>query len=95
MYRYSLLEDTRVSRFTYHQFVLVEKNILVLALLVIFMGMIKIEADHFYPSGDISQKIMWVISLTIGILIILVVVRRILGLQLEVDQRRIYIPKKR
>ena len=42
MYKYSLKEDTRVSRFTHHQLLLVEKNILVLALLVIFLGMIKI-----------------------------------------------------
>lgn len=42
MYKYSLMEDTRVSKFTNHQILLVEKNILVLALLIIFLGMIKI-----------------------------------------------------
>jgi hypothetical protein len=29
----------------------VEKNILMLTLLLIFLGMIKIEADVVYPSG--------------------------------------------
>ena len=68
MYRYSSIEDTRVSRFTYHQVLLVEKNILVLSLLVMFLGMVKVEADDVYPSGDVSAKLMWVLSGCTGML---------------------------
>ncbi len=68
MYRYSAIEDTRVSRFTHHQILLVEKNILVLALLIIFLGMVKIEADLIFPSGDISAKVMFVLSCCTGML---------------------------
>jgi hypothetical protein len=72
---------------------LVEKNILVLALLVIFLGMIKVEADVLYLSGDISAKIMMVISCTTIMLLFLVVWRRVLVQQLELDQRRAYARK--
>ena len=69
--------------------------------MVIFLGMIKVESDLHFPSGDISAKMMMVISATtcmLGILcsylVLLVVVRKILMLQLEIDQRKVYIPKE-
>lgn len=93
MYHYSLMEDTRVSRFTHHQLLLVEKNILVLALLIIFLGVIKVEADILFISGDISDKIMLVISSTTIMLLLLVVWRRVLFQQLFIDQRRLYVRK--
>lgn len=52
--KYSAIEDTRVSRFTYQKILIVEKNILLLSLLVIFFGMIKLEADMVYTSGKMS-----------------------------------------
>jgi len=40
--KYSAMEDTRVSRFTHHKILIVEKNILLLSFLVIFFGAIKL-----------------------------------------------------
>jgi hypothetical protein len=40
--KYSAIEDTRVSRFSHNKIVIVEKNILLLSLLVIFFGMMKL-----------------------------------------------------
>lgn len=63
---------------------------MVLTLLVIFLGMIKIEAESLYPGDDVSFNIMMVISATTIMLLLLVVLRAILSLQLMLDQRRVY-----
>ena len=56
--------------------------------------MIKVEADILYLSGDISAKIMLVISCTTIMLLFLVVWRRVLFQQLQLDQRRVYARKE-
>lgn len=52
--------------------------------------MIKIEADYLFPSGEVSTSLMTVISCTTCMLVLLVVIRKIVELQLEIDQHRIY-----
>ena len=62
--------------------------------------MIKIEADVIYPDGSVSYKVMWVLSCCIGmlrtlstIIVLLIILRKVLILQLEMDQRKVYIRK--
>ena len=43
-----------------------------------------------FPSGSVSTSTMLVISCTTFMLVFLVALRKILGLQLEIDQRRVY-----
>lgn len=52
--------------------------------------MIKIESDVLYPSGNVSSNVMLVISCTTCMLIVLVIIRTVMHLQLEIDQRRLY-----
>lgn len=51
-----------MSRFTHHKILIVEKNVMLLSLLIIFFGMMKLEADGIYPSGEISKRIMMIMS---------------------------------
>lgn len=46
-----------------------------------------------YPDGDVSRLFMLVISCITVMLMALVVIRKVLQLQVEIDQRRVYARK--
>ena len=51
-YKYSVIEDTRVSRFTHNKIILVEKHLLILTVLIFFLGITKAETDVAYQEKN-------------------------------------------
>lgn len=71
---------------------LVEKNILLVSLLELFLGMLRVEASSSASwSGD-ARGMLVAMDVTSAVLVVLVALRYFLLMRLEVDQKRVYLP---
>lgn len=59
---YSSIEDPRISRFSHSKILIIEKNLLMLTVLIFFMGMIKLEVESDGGEGN-GQMVLIVIDL--------------------------------